>query len=406
MKDIRAEIEKHGVIVLSDAWFAGGMAAKDKLHHEARRPEGHEVPRGRTDLRRDVAVGRREHREPAVQRDLQRVPERRGRTAPTRASAPSPRCASTRSPSASRRRATTRCGSCTSPCSCRRRASTASTPSSSRVILDAGKKAQAYYEAKADDREPRRGSRRSGAQRQGRDALAMPTTTRGSTVAKKSSYARFAKDVPERPEADRRGAVGQMPRAARGRPRATPVSASPRKAALGHLHPGRPLPLARRRRGRGAADRPRRARDLRHGDRALRPQPHDDLADRRGDLRHRGGDLHRQRLRAPAPRARQRRHPPAVLGPARALLARRLHDRCCRSRFCTVLLYRVHDVTGTRRTREGWHSDTVWRARLWIPYLSMPVGLGLLVLQYVVELLCLVTGRTPPFGIGPRQDAP
>ena len=26
MKDIRAEIEKHGVIVLSDAWFAGGMA--------------------------------------------------------------------------------------------------------------------------------------------------------------------------------------------------------------------------------------------------------------------------------------------------------------------------------------------------------------------------------------------
>src|SRR5664280_3755351 len=27
MKDIRAEIAKHGVIVLSDAWFAGGMAA-------------------------------------------------------------------------------------------------------------------------------------------------------------------------------------------------------------------------------------------------------------------------------------------------------------------------------------------------------------------------------------------
>ena len=28
MKEVRAEIEKHGVIVLSDAWFAGGMAAK------------------------------------------------------------------------------------------------------------------------------------------------------------------------------------------------------------------------------------------------------------------------------------------------------------------------------------------------------------------------------------------
>src|SRR5512146_1459300 len=28
MKDIHDEIEKHGVIVLSDAWFAGGMASK------------------------------------------------------------------------------------------------------------------------------------------------------------------------------------------------------------------------------------------------------------------------------------------------------------------------------------------------------------------------------------------
>lgn len=49
---------------------------------------------------------------------------------------------------------------------------------------------------------------------------------------------------------------------------------------------------------------------------------------------------------------------------------------------------------------ENWRSDTVWRARLWIPYLSMPVGLGLLVLQYAAELICLVTGRAPPFGIG------
>src|SRR6476619_4465657 len=28
MIDVRAEIEKHGAIVLSDAWFAGGLAAK------------------------------------------------------------------------------------------------------------------------------------------------------------------------------------------------------------------------------------------------------------------------------------------------------------------------------------------------------------------------------------------
>lgn len=54
---------------------------------------------------------------------------------------------------------------------------------------------------------------------------------------------------------------------------------------------------------------------------------------------------------------------------------------------------------------KDWHSDTVWRAPLWIPYFSMPVGLGLLVLQYAAELLCLVTGRAPPFGIPEKARA-
>ena len=46
-----------------------------------------------------------------------------------------------------------------------------------------------------------------------------------------------------------------------------------------------------------------------------------------------------------------------------------------------------------------WVSDTMWRARLWIPYSSMPIGLGILTLQFVADLLCLVTGRELPFGI-------
>ena len=53
----------------------------------------------------------------------------------------------------------------------------------------------------------------------------------------------------------------------------------------------------------------------------------------------------------------------------------------------------------------NWHSDTVWRAPLWIPYFSMPIGLGILVLQYLAELICLVTGRAPPFGIKATADA-
>jgi TRAP-type C4-dicarboxylate transport system permease small subunit len=48
---------------------------------------------------------------------------------------------------------------------------------------------------------------------------------------------------------------------------------------------------------------------------------------------------------------------------------------------------------------ERWVSDTMWRARLWIPYASMPIGLGLLCLQYVVDIINLVTGREPPFGL-------
>jgi len=46
-----------------------------------------------------------------------------------------------------------------------------------------------------------------------------------------------------------------------------------------------------------------------------------------------------------------------------------------------------------------WVSDTMWRARLWIPYASMPIGLGILSLQCLADLLSLVTGREAPFGI-------
>jgi len=46
-----------------------------------------------------------------------------------------------------------------------------------------------------------------------------------------------------------------------------------------------------------------------------------------------------------------------------------------------------------------WVSDTMWRARLWIPYSAMPVGLALLTLQYIADLYSLVAGREPPFGI-------
>ena len=54
----------------------------------------------------------------------------------------------------------------------------------------------------------------------------------------------------------------------------------------------------------------------------------------------------------------------------------------------------------------NWRSESMWRARLWIPYIAMPVGLGLLALQYVVDLISLLTGREPPFGLEPGAHGP
>lgn len=38
----------------------------------------------------------------------------------------------------------------------------------------------------------------------------------------------------------------------------------------------------------------------------------------------------------------------------------------------------------------GWKHSSVWAPRLWIPMLSMPIGFGLLSLQYVAEILKLL----------------
>jgi TRAP-type C4-dicarboxylate transport system permease small subunit len=45
----------------------------------------------------------------------------------------------------------------------------------------------------------------------------------------------------------------------------------------------------------------------------------------------------------------------------------------------------------------------MWRARLWIPYSAMPIGLGILALQYIADIFKLATGREPPFGLKPRE---
>ena len=47
----------------------------------------------------------------------------------------------------------------------------------------------------------------------------------------------------------------------------------------------------------------------------------------------------------------------------------------------------------------GWRSDTVWGVRLWIPYLAIPVGFGLLLLQMIADLVAVLIGVDKPFGL-------
>jgi TRAP-type C4-dicarboxylate transport system permease small subunit len=91
---------------------------------------------------------------------------------------------------------------------------------------------------------------------------------------------------------------------------------------------------------------------------------------------------------------------PMYLGP-RARFALAVFTMLVSMAFIAVLLWLT--TRFWHEAYEGnWRSNTVWRARLWIPYFSMPLGLGMLFLQYIAEFACLVTGRTPPFGIEGR----
>lgn len=68
--------------------------------------------------------------------------------------------------------------------------------------------------------------------------------------------------------------------------------------------------------------------------------------------------------------------------------------------FCGLFLY-----ASVPWWWETWVSDqttsSMWRARLWIPYLAVPVGLTVLCLQYLAEMWLVYTERDHPFGLSP-----
>ncbi len=70
--------------------------------------------------------------------------------------------------------------------------------------------------------------------------------------------------------------------------------------------------------------------------------------------------------------------------------------------FCLLVLW--NSLFWWHEAFAGGHvTSSMWRARLWIPYLAVPVGMGLLSLQYVCDIWALVTGRDLPFGMKPEE---
>jgi len=66
--------------------------------------------------------------------------------------------------------------------------------------------------------------------------------------------------------------------------------------------------------------------------------------------------------------------------------------------FCGIFLY--GSIPWWWEAFESGHTtSSIWRARLWIPYLSVPVGLSLLCLQFLAEIWMVVTHRELPFGL-------
>jgi TRAP-type C4-dicarboxylate transport system permease small subunit len=69
--------------------------------------------------------------------------------------------------------------------------------------------------------------------------------------------------------------------------------------------------------------------------------------------------------------------------------------------FCVLVL--VNGIGWWWEAVEGgWVNDTLWAPKLWVPYFALPFGFGVLALQYVADIVSLVTGQAPPFGMKPK----
>ena len=93
---------------------------------------------------------------------------------------------------------------------------------------------------------------------------------------------------------------------------------------------------------------------------------------------------------------------PAYLGPrGRGVLA--VVAGLCALAFCVMIFWTSLDWWW-ERWETGETKNSIWAPRLWIPSLSVPIGFGLLVLQYIAEIWPLLSGNAtvakPDLGAG------
>ena len=70
--------------------------------------------------------------------------------------------------------------------------------------------------------------------------------------------------------------------------------------------------------------------------------------------------------------------------------------------FCGFFLY-ASIPWWLETWQTGQTTSSMWRARLWIPFLSVPVGLGLLCLQLLADMWLVFSERDHPFGLKPED---
>lgn len=68
-----------------------------------------------------------------------------------------------------------------------------------------------------------------------------------------------------------------------------------------------------------------------------------------------------------------------------------------------IMTYHGYELFHTAWER-NWRSESIWGVRLWIPYLALPVGLGIFVLQMFADLIAAWRCDTEVLGQGDFEE--